>query len=120
VLYVALVLSGLILGLIVGQWWALGAAAALGVGIALGTEVDEVPAWYRGAGYATLAAVGIAAGVAGRRSNALTVLARPLAEGPRRADNREGMALLAHSFRRVAGQVEAPEYAHDRVGSVIA
>ena len=62
-----LVFAGLILGLIVGRWWALAAAAALGAWIALITEVDEVPGWYLGAGYATLTAIGIAAGVGGRR-----------------------------------------------------
>jgi hypothetical protein len=41
VLYVALVFAGLILGLIVGRWWALAAAAALGAWIAVITEVDE-------------------------------------------------------------------------------
>jgi hypothetical protein len=66
-LYVGLAWGGFILGLIVGRWWALAAAAALGAWIALITEVNEVPAWYLGAGYATLTAVGIAAGVGCRR-----------------------------------------------------
>ena len=65
-LYVALVFGGLILGLIIGRWWALAGAAALGAWMALITEV-EVPGWYLGAGYATLTAVGIAAGVGARR-----------------------------------------------------
>jgi hypothetical protein len=60
------VLGGFILGLVVGRWWALAAAAALGAWIAVNTPV-EIPTWILGAGSATLAAVGIAAGVAGRR-----------------------------------------------------
>jgi hypothetical protein len=67
VLYVTLVFGGLILGLIVGRWWALAAAAALGAWIAVSTEVDEVPGWFLGAGYAVLTGVGVAAGVTGRR-----------------------------------------------------
>jgi hypothetical protein len=51
---------------VVGRWWALLAAVALGVWIGLVEEV-EVPGWFLGAGYAVLAAGGIALGVAVRR-----------------------------------------------------
>jgi hypothetical protein len=66
-LHVGLVFSGLILGLIVGRWWALAAPAAFGAWIAVNTDVGDVPAWFLGAGLAALPAAGIAAGVAGRR-----------------------------------------------------
>ena len=46
----------------VGRWWALLAAVALGIWIGLETEV-EIPHWLLGAGYAILAGGGIAAGV---------------------------------------------------------
>jgi hypothetical protein len=66
-LYVGLVLAGFILGLIVGRWWALVAPAAFGAWIAVNTPVVDVPPWFLGAGLAALPAIGIAAGVAGRR-----------------------------------------------------
>ena len=66
VLYAVFVFGGFILGLIVGRWWALAAAAALGAWIAVNTEV-EIPHWILGAWYAALSAAGIAAGVAIRR-----------------------------------------------------
>jgi hypothetical protein len=59
VLYPSLILAGLVIGLVFGRWWTLGAAAAVGTWIALATEVDEVPGWYLGAGYALMVAVGI-------------------------------------------------------------
>jgi hypothetical protein len=66
-----LVLAGLILGLAVGRWWTLVAAAGIGVWIAVVSEVDEVPAWFLGAAYAVLAASGIAVGVAVRKRTRL-------------------------------------------------
>jgi hypothetical protein len=66
VLEVILVGAGLVLGLIVGRWWALLAAAGLGVWIALTEEVDVDGLWL-GFAYAGLAALGIIAGVLLRR-----------------------------------------------------
>jgi hypothetical protein len=71
VLYLILVLAGLILGLAVGRWWTLVAAAGIGVWIAVVSEVDEVPPWFLGAAYAVLAASGIAVGVAVRKRTRL-------------------------------------------------
>jgi hypothetical protein len=71
VLYLILLLAGLILGLAVGRWWALVAAAGIGVWIAVVSEVDEVPPWFLGAAYAVLAASGIAVGVAVRKRTRL-------------------------------------------------
>jgi hypothetical protein len=52
---------------VVGRWWALLAAVAVGVWIGLVEEL-EVPGWFIGAGYAILAGCGIIAGVFTRRS----------------------------------------------------
>jgi hypothetical protein len=65
--YVIAVVGGLVLGLFVGRWWALFAAAGLGVRIAVETGVDEVPPWFLGVVYATLAACAIAVGVVVRK-----------------------------------------------------
>jgi hypothetical protein len=54
--YLIVVVAGLIVGLTVGRWWALLAAAGLGIRIAFETGVDEVPPWFLAAAYATLAA----------------------------------------------------------------
>jgi hypothetical protein len=62
-LYPLLVIGALILGLLIGRWWALAAAAAAGVWIATVSEVDEVPGWFLGAAYGALMAAGIAGGV---------------------------------------------------------
>jgi hypothetical protein len=67
--------GGLLLGLVVGRWWALLAAAGLGVWVGVGAEV-EVSSWLLGVGYAILAAGGIIAGVLLRR-----LLARDRAAG---------------------------------------
>jgi hypothetical protein len=50
-----------------GRWWSLGAAAAVGIWIALVSEV-EVPGWYLGGAYAVFAAIGISAGVVARKA----------------------------------------------------
>jgi hypothetical protein len=62
VLYLIPVVAGLILGLAVGRWWTLLAAAGIGVWVAVVSEVDEVPPWFLGAAYAAVAAVAIAVG----------------------------------------------------------
>ena len=54
------------LGLLVGRWWALVAAAGVGVWVALSEEI-ELDGWFLGLGYALLAAVGIALGILTRR-----------------------------------------------------
>ena len=61
-----LLAGGLVLGLLVGRWWALVAAGGLGVWIAV-TEDAEVPGWWLGLVYAGFAVVGIAAGLFIRR-----------------------------------------------------
>jgi len=67
VLYLALVAGGFALGLILGRWWTL--AAAVAVGVWVGVEEDvEVPGWYLGLGYALLAGLPTVVGVLVRRS----------------------------------------------------
>jgi hypothetical protein len=61
--YLILLAAGLILGLVVGRWWALVAAVGIGVWIGVVSGVDEVPPWFLGAAYAALAAVAISVGV---------------------------------------------------------
>jgi hypothetical protein len=65
--YIIVIFLGLVVGLAVGRWWALVVAIGLGVWITLDSTVDEVPAWFLGAGYAALAGVGIAAGIGVRK-----------------------------------------------------
>jgi hypothetical protein len=67
VLYLALIAGGLVLGLVLGRWWTLAAAAGIGIWIGLIEEV-EVPGWVLGVGYAVLAAVGISTGVLARKA----------------------------------------------------
>jgi uncharacterized membrane protein YccC len=71
VLYLILVVAGLILGLAVGRWWTLVAAAGIGVWVAVASEVDEVPPWFLGAAYAVLAASAIAVGIVLRKRTRL-------------------------------------------------
>jgi hypothetical protein len=66
IVVVALVAAGLVVGFLVARWWALLAAAALGVVIAL-TEEVEVAGWWLGLAYSGLAALGIVAGIVLRR-----------------------------------------------------
>lgn len=66
-LYLTLLVGGLILGLGLGRWWTLVAAAGIGVWIAAVSEVDEVPPWFLAAAYALLAASGIAVGTVVRK-----------------------------------------------------
>ena len=70
-LYLILLVTGLILGIAVGRWWALAAAAGLGVWVALASEVDEVPPWFLGTAYAALAASAIAVGIGVRKRTRL-------------------------------------------------
>jgi len=65
--YLIVVVAGLVLGLVVGRWWTLLGAADVGAWIALVTGVDEVPPWFLGAVYATLASCAIAVGVLVRK-----------------------------------------------------
>jgi hypothetical protein len=58
----ALVGGGFLLGLILGRWWALIAAAAVGVLAAVFEEI-ELEGWFLGLMYAVLAAVGISIGI---------------------------------------------------------
>lgn len=53
-------------GLIVGRWWALVAAAGLGIWVAVSEEI-ELDGWFLGLLYAVLAALGIAVGILTRR-----------------------------------------------------
>ena len=57
---------GFVLGLLVGRWWALVAAAGLGLWAGLSEEL-ELDGWFLGAVYAILPAVGITAGILARR-----------------------------------------------------
>jgi hypothetical protein len=66
VLVLALVGVGLLVGLIVGLWWALIAAAGLGALMAASEEI-ELEGWFVGVLYAGLAAVGIGLGILVRR-----------------------------------------------------
>ena len=58
--------AGFVLGLIVGRWWALTAAAAVGVLAAVFEEI-ELEGWFLGLMYAVLAAIGISIGILTRR-----------------------------------------------------
>jgi hypothetical protein len=58
----ALVAGGLVLGLIVGRWWALIAAPIAWLVVALTGDFDG-PAWAVGIGMGLLAALGLAVGV---------------------------------------------------------
>ena len=61
-----LVAAGFALGLIVGRWWALTAAAAVGVLAAIFEEI-ELEGWFLGLMYALLTAIGISLGILTRR-----------------------------------------------------
>jgi hypothetical protein len=62
-----LLVGGFLVGLMVGRWWALIAALAVGAWIAAVSEV-EVPSLYLGVVYAVLSGLGIAAGISLRRT----------------------------------------------------
>lgn len=58
--------AGMLVGLIVGRWWALLGSIAVGIWIGFHSDV-ELPSWFLGVAYAALSAVGIAVGIAVRR-----------------------------------------------------
>ena len=58
--------AGFVLGLIVGRWWALTAAAVVGVLAAVFEEI-ELEGWFLGLMYAVLTAIGISIGILTRR-----------------------------------------------------
>jgi hypothetical protein len=62
----ALIAAGLVLGLVVGRWWALVAAVAVAAYVAVVSEV-EVSRWVLALGYGAIAAASIGAGVLLRR-----------------------------------------------------
>jgi len=62
VLIVVLLAAGFLLGALVGRWWALLAAAALGVFIGFINET-ELESWFMGLLYGVPSAAGIAVGV---------------------------------------------------------
>jgi hypothetical protein len=57
---------GLIVGLLVGRWWALVCALGVFLWVGVGFEVDVPSIWVLALIYAGIAAAGIAAGVLGR------------------------------------------------------
>jgi hypothetical protein len=61
-----LVGAGFVLGLVVGRWWALIAAAVVGVLAAVFEEI-ELEGWFLGLVSAVLAAIGISIGILTRR-----------------------------------------------------
>jgi hypothetical protein len=58
---------GFVLGLLL-RWWGLAAAAVVGVWVASTTEVNAVPEWFLGLGYAVCVSIGVALGIVGRRA----------------------------------------------------
>jgi hypothetical protein len=59
--------AGFILGVLVGRWWALAPAAALGVWIGIVSEV-EVSGWFLGFMYGVVGCLSIGTGVVVRRA----------------------------------------------------
>jgi hypothetical protein len=64
---VVALIAGFVLGLLL-RWWGLAAAVAFGVWIVSTTEVDAVPEWFLGLGYAVCVSIGVALGTVGRRA----------------------------------------------------
>jgi hypothetical protein len=63
-----LALIGATWGFVAGRWWALLAAAPVGLWISQVSEVDEVPPWFLGLASAAVSLLGISAGIATRRA----------------------------------------------------
>jgi hypothetical protein len=61
-----LIVGTFVVGLTVGRWWSLAAAAAVGVLIGIGSEV-EVSGWYLGLASSAVACLSITAGIIVRR-----------------------------------------------------
>ena len=61
-----LIVGSFVLGLTVGRWWSLAAAAAVGLWIGIESEV-EVPGWYMGLASGAVTCLSITAGVIVRR-----------------------------------------------------
>jgi hypothetical protein len=61
-----LIAGGLVLGLVIGRWWALLGAVAVAAYVAVISEV-EVSRWVLAFGYGAIAAASVAAGVLLRR-----------------------------------------------------
>ena len=62
-----LTVVGLVVGIIVGRWWALAVPAAFAVYIAVESEVDAVPPLLLGALYGLVGAVAVGVGILTRR-----------------------------------------------------
>jgi hypothetical protein len=65
--FAAVLLGGLVVGLLVGRWWIVFAPLAFGVWVAATTDVDEVPPWFLGLTYALAGVMGGLVGVFVRR-----------------------------------------------------
>ena len=63
----ALIAGGLVLGLVIGRWWALVGAVGIAVWVLLAWDDLEVSRSFLAAAYGAIAAVSIAAGVLVRR-----------------------------------------------------
>jgi hypothetical protein len=67
VIFVAVLLGGLALGLLVGRWWVVLVPATFGAWVAAVSDVDEVSPWFLGLAYAAFGVVGALVGVFVRR-----------------------------------------------------
>ncbi len=63
VIFVAVLLGGLILGVLAGRWWVVAAPLAFAAWIAATSDVDEVPPWFLGLAYALLGVIGTLVGI---------------------------------------------------------
>ncbi len=61
-----LIVVGFVLGVTVGRWWSLAAAAAVGLWIGIESKL-EVPGWYLGLASGAVAGLSISAGIIVRR-----------------------------------------------------
>jgi hypothetical protein len=67
VIFVAVLVGGVAIGLLVGRWWIVLAPVGFGVWIAATTEVDEVPPWFLGLAYDVAGVAGSLVGLLVRR-----------------------------------------------------